>query len=416
MIVLGLLITLFNFCFSLWQDKKLVSPIVIHSGIWMLMYFLQLFRKDIIHTSWYYLIFAIGNSLFVFGYLLYMRLSESHINVDYHVQNEGSYLFKKKYFNLFMIVVVILFSVYLIDIGNIIKYNFNFNAWQSLRMAKNSGLYQESVLVLYGRNFIIAFTIFIFSVYLENKDYISNIVLTVLVVISLILSFTSGNRGTIFLFLIGMIFTYILKRNLSNKKIIMILFLLVTFILLIFILTTFMKFVYEEQSDKVNFLLPKFRLYFTSSLPAFVEWISEGVDLQYGKNTFNFFLKVLNGLGANIMLPDILQNFRYIGNDYTNVYTIYQFYTQDFGVFYALIVQFFLGMFYSHLYIKNVYKKSENLNSLLFLATMYFPLIYQFFADQFFALTSTWLQFYFWYWLFNKAFIKKYIGEKVNER
>lgn len=420
MIIVGFLITLFTFFLSLYKDKKIVSPIVIHSGLWMVMYFLQLFRTDINHDSYYYLIFALGNIFFLSGYLMY-----SEMIITSHKQKEAcvhtpQIRLNDKYLKMCLIAVFLLFVLYLYSVSGIIKQNFNFNVWQSLRIAKEDQLYSEPFLVAYGRIFVTAFTFFIFYMYLDNKKNVSFRVVVSLVTISLIMGFTAGNRGMIFLFIISMIFIYILKKDMSNKKIALILSLLVISVLLIFGITSFMKFVYEDQSNKAAFLIPKFRLYFTSSMPAFVEWIREGFDYEFGKNTFNIFVKIGNFFGSNTQVPSLIQNYIYVGNDYTNVYTIYQYYVRDFGILYSLFIQLFLGYLYAKSYFKNIVLKKLNVPSFLFLSTMYFPLIYQFFDDKFFSLTSTWIQFYFWYWLFSKMFINKVnyeveIGDLYNE-
>ena len=86
----------------------------------------------------------------------------------------------------------------------------------------------------------------------------------------------------------------------------------------------------------------------------------------------------------------LVQNFISIGNGVTtNVYTFYQYYISDFGCIYALLIQFLVGIFHGVSY-KNM-SQMKNYWIYIFCFSIY-PLIMQFFQDQYISLMSTWIQ------------------------
>ncbi|MFW3537912.1 O-antigen polymerase [Vagococcus fluvialis] len=406
MILLGFLISFFCFMLSFYKDKNIISPAVIMSLLWSLSYFLQFFRSDLNHSSPYYLIFSLGVLFFCIGFYLSTDIfNKLKINKNY--SNENIKFINLKIYNIMFYFVLIVFIYYFLTIYKLVINNFSFNVWQSIRIAKSTGLYFEPTFIEYGRVMIICFTLFSLYLWLEKKGDISSLRLIILFGITLVFCFTAGNRGILFLFIISSVLVYIITKQVENKKIIILLSILLIVILFVFIVTTFLKFIYEDQSDRGQFILEKLRLYFTTSMPSFVQWAKSDYQLSYGANTFNFFVKILNSLGFNLEIQSVIQPFIWINDDYTNVYTIFQYYSKDFGIFYSLIVQFVFGIIYGNLFYKVTNIRKNKVKNLLFLATIYFPLLYQFFDDKYFSLTSTWIQIYIWYTLFEILFISK---------
>jgi oligosaccharide repeat unit polymerase len=74
----------------------------------------------------------------------------------------------------------------------------------------------------------------------------------------------------------------------------------------------------------------------------------------------------------------------------TNVYTVYQPYFLDFSYVGVVLIQFFLGLLHGHIYKRAV-------SGSAFFVTLYglslYPLVMQFFQDQYLNLLSTWVQF-----------------------
>jgi oligosaccharide repeat unit polymerase len=111
-------------------------------------------------------------------------------------------------------------------------------------------------------------------------------------------------------------------------------------------------------------------------------------------------MEVLNTVGFNIDVANLVQTSIYIGdNTYTNVYTIFHFYVNDFGIFFSYFMLLFYGVIHGYIY-KTKYKNDFHLYVFAFSA---FPLIMQFFQDQYASLTSTWIQVILYGLLFYKS-------------
>lgn len=406
MIFLGFLLSFFCFMISYFKDKNIISPAVIMSLLWSLSYFLQFFRTDLDHTSPYYLVFSIGVLFFCIGfYISTDTLKMKKISVD--IINEKKLVINHSAYTFIFYSVMLMFLYYFFTIYKLVLNNFSFNIWQSIRIAKSTGIYIEPTVIEYGRIMVICFTLFSLYLWLKKKDTVNIFKLSLLFLVSFIFCFTAGNRGILFLFIISVVLVYIIAKKVDNKRVIFLLSILLIIILIVFIVTTFLKFIYEDQSNRLDFIISKMRLYFTTSMPSFVEWASTDYQHFYGANTFSFFAKILNNIGFNIEIPPVIQNFIWVNNDYTNVYTIFQYYAKDFGILYSLIIQFLLGLVYGNLYFKVYRKKEVKIKNILFLSTLYFPLLYQFFDDKYFSLTSTWIQIYIWFTVFEILFTRK---------
>ncbi|MBR1373232.1 hypothetical protein IJ556_02125, partial [bacterium] len=65
---------------------------------------------------------------------------------------------------------------------------------------------------------------------------------------------------------------------------------------------------------------------------------------------------------------------------------------RDFGLWWALLVQFFLGLFYGGLYKRFVKNDTFHLATIIILCLLIDPIVNQFFDDKFFSIVSHWLQ------------------------
>lgn len=74
------------------------------------------------------------------------------------------------------------------------------------------------------------------------------------------------------------------------------------------------------------------------------------------------------------------------------MYTSLNWCARDFGIWWALIVQFFLGVFYGKLYKRMLTNDSFHLITLITLCMLMYPIVNQFFDDKFFSIVSILLQ------------------------
>lgn len=122
--------------------------------------------------------------------------------------------------------------------------------------------------------------------------------------------------------------------------------------------------------------------------------------LEYGQNTFRFVISVLYKLELSNLPPQLLvKDFVYIPIQ-TNVFTVLEPYVRDFHA---------AGFFFPPLFllIHNFFHRQAfsvgGIYVFLYSASLY-PLLMQFFADQYFSLLSLWVQVLAFYWILVRHF------------
>lgn len=136
-------------------------------------------------------------------------------------------------------------------------------------------------------------------------------------------------------------------------------------------------------------LWDSFRTYLLGGIAALDLYMDTNISFEYGANTFRTVLAVMDRLGIPTYVPPLIKDFQYVPRA-TNVYTMYQPYYTDFGMYGVVMIQFFLGMVYGA-----IYKKANRGNGLFVIVygVSLYPLIMQSFVDQYFSLLSTWIQY-----------------------
>ncbi len=131
-------------------------------------------------------------------------------------------------------------------------------------------------------------------------------------------------------------------------------------------------------------------IYLLSGLSAFSLKLTAAIDYTMGAHTFRFFFAVLGKLGLGSGPSDLVREFVFVPYP-TNVYSVFWPYYEDLGLVFVFLVQFVLGLFLGHLYLKAT---SGNRRYVIFYSLATYPLLLQWFQDQFASLTSTWIFFY----------------------
>jgi oligosaccharide repeat unit polymerase len=147
--------------------------------------------------------------------------------------------------------------------------------------------------------------------------------------------------------------------------------------------------VQNDLSENVLALQQHFTAYLVGSLPAFDHYWHADQELEYGVNTFRSVLAGLQRIGLDVEVPPLIQEMVYIPIEF-NVYTIYLPYSKDYGAAGILLVQLLFGAWHGYLF-----KKANGGTPfhVMLYALFLFPLVMQFFQDQYFSLLSMWLQF-----------------------
>ena len=131
-------------------------------------------------------------------------------------------------------------------------------------------------------------------------------------------------------------------------------------------------------------------------LVAFFKLLETNPASDLGVHTFRFFIALQYALGLSDLQPvSLIKDYIYV-YDPINVYTVYEVYFRDFSHWGMLIPPTFLIMHYW------LYQKANRFSGVwtFYYSASVYPLVMQFFQDQYFSLISTWIQIGFWYWFF----------------
>lgn len=113
---------------------------------------------------------------------------------------------------------------------------------------------------------------------------------------------------------------------------------------------------------------------------------------EYGQNSLRFFFAVMQKVGmADVQSVELVKD--YVMTPFpTNVYTVYEVYYRDFLYYGYFIPPLFLLL---HFWLYR-YAVVRGGRWIMFYAASTYPLVMVFFQDQYFSLTSQWIQMIFW--------------------
>ncbi len=149
------------------------------------------------------------------------------------------------------------------------------------------------------------------------------------------------------------------------------------------------------SSENAGSLFSNLRSYTVAPLIAFSRLEAIGSEVSLGEYSFRFFVSILNAAGLFGVKPvALIKGYEFVP-DATNVYTVYEVYFRDFS---------YVGVFVPPLFLIGhwfLYKRAMLFGGrwVFLYASSVYPLVMQFFQDQYFSLFSMWLQIWFWYWI-----------------
>lgn len=127
-------------------------------------------------------------------------------------------------------------------------------------------------------------------------------------------------------------------------------------------------------------------IYFGSSIVAFDDFLNSGMVNYsgiFGGNTLFGIYDFLRRLGFDIEHLNKAAEFTSIGNYNTNIYTSYMRYIKDFTYFGLIVIEIFLGAFFSSLYFK-IKKKNKPSIFILFYAILFQVILETSIEERFF--------------------------------
>jgi len=153
-------------------------------------------------------------------------------------------------------------------------------------------------------------------------------------------------------------------------------------------------------------LAENLRAYTIAPFVAMSELTQAGSPVEWGSNTFRFFLTVLHSLGvSNKPPPPLIREYVFVP-DPTNVYTVYEIYFRDFSYLGVLVPPSLLAFHWW------LYGRARKIGEkwMFYYAASVYPLATQFFQDQYFTPLSIWIQIGFWFWIFLASNKKTHDG------
>ncbi|MCE5174406.1 MAG: O-antigen polymerase [Bacteroidales bacterium] len=201
----------------------------------------------------------------------------------------------------------------------------------------------------------------------------------------------SPTRNGMLTFFLPLVVIYLYTHNMSRKQIIRILFIAACLFLLFFYFVSRGKYAYAyEQGNSIKeVFLREFVNYLSGGVYSLDKVIDAHSFTRHGSNTFRFVLAIWDSFFGTHLAPDVVNEFVDDGIINTNVFTFYDFYIRDFGILFSLFVQFIIAILHGYFF-----KATNNgrIGGLFFQAMFSYPLIMQFFQDQYFSLFSSWVQ------------------------
>ncbi|MGH0949606.1 O-antigen polymerase [Bacillus mycoides] len=385
---------------SLYVFKDVLSPAFLFCLPWMLS-FIGLTISDYLESpnSFIYFYIILGAIVFIVGFGLAMV--KTNLEKRYVVSTD-IYVFKPTIFK-FLLFVEIIITFYLYYVHYLyVRSHYIISVYQSVRQ----GLANDTLVIpgylMYARSIIIILSVCMLIMYFsiqenQKKSFRKIMVIQfVLAILNLMLTMT---RNGILMSTLPMLIAFLICKNFNNRQTIKYAVRFLIVFLVFFSAIAIMKVSYLTQYDSYgDLLMNQFSLYMSGSLVAFEKLVASSNEYLYGQNTFRLFYAIFNKLFGTGEVQQLVQDTVAISDEQgTNVYTFYQYYFKDFGLLYALLVQFFIGVFHGILYRRMLSKRPIDI---FFFSIMIYPLVMQFFQDQYVSLFSTWVQHVVVGWLF----------------
>jgi oligosaccharide repeat unit polymerase len=244
--------------------------------------------------------------------------------------------------------------------------------------------------------YVLSYVLSSISVILYINKKIGVLRLSASIAISLFYVYIGTGRTGALLLLLLIFIPLVLLKIFRLKGIFI--FSLLVIILFVFIAGMTAKGVSVESGtlENIESFLENIRGYTVAPILAFSKFIDLNNSVGFGENIFRTFFAIFYSLGMTDIPPiALIRDYTYVP-DATNVYTVYEVYFRDFSYFGIFIPPLFL-LFHWWLYRKALQKGGI---WIFYYAASSYPLMMQFFQDQYFSLLSSWVQIGFWYWFF----------------
>lgn len=402
------LLTLAGMVFASQRKMGLANPFQVYFFVWFLVFFgYYVFGGIFIKVSFEFLYLMLAAKAFAFLLFLIIFLAPStQLNMR---KLSRSMLNVQPEERLVLVVQIIVFCILpfvykrAVDLagGNDV---FAIVGYTRLRYAMTE---EGRGFGYFGYFFMLAFVVGSLQV---NSFFKKNIGLPQLIfslATSLIYLYFGTGRTYVLLFAALVFCPLILMKLINTKGLIISIFLII--FLFVFVATMTAKGVSVDEgiSDNAESFIVNLAGYTIAPVLAFFHLTNSVMVVDLGENTFRIIYSLVYSLGLSATPPvALIREYAFVPVP-TNVYTVYDVYFRDFSYLGVVIPPLFL-IFHWWLYLK-----ARRLGGawIFYYSASIYPLLMQFFQDQYFSLLSTWIQIAFWYWLLikksNKEGLKK---------
>lgn len=397
-VILQLLLFILNFK---WMNKRLMHPAVVFSFLWFFILFLHLvfklsILKDLYDVSPYtlYVIFT-GTAGFSLGSIIISILKEKREERFGMKQYSPPFWLEtvSKRIPLILVLLVVLLSpIYVFKSYQVFLASNIDNFLIGLRTELTYGDTDLGPI-----KYLTSFSYFVLAVqqynYYRRRDLRSKTYFVTSLIFALFIAVLTTGRGPIlwvFSILLGI--NYLLGRKFSVRSV----GLTVGAFIIIF---AFIGVIFQKGgslnaslSDNVRESTEVTATYLVASINALDQNLHDNTLPDYsGDHSLRFFKAVGRafGLFRNQEVAELVQLFVFVPYP-TNVYTIYNTYFSDFGVYYAFFIIALIGLVQTVIYYKAI--QTRNIRYSIYFSMSLYPLLMSFFQDMYLSLISTWVQ------------------------
>lgn len=398
MILSFLIVALLGYLFIAIKSVKHVgAPPVILGLVFLVSYvFIMIAYGSKESNVWFYICYLLSATFFLWGFLITTTKRKLYVSPI-----SANIYFNKKVFFVIWWVEIIFSSIQLAKML-IASRGSNYNLWSSIRLNYQSNAITDFLFLFETVFFFVIVAIFLIN---RTKHNMRRAIMSATPLIPYILS---SHRGVWFMFVITLVFMLIYIYKPNNIKVLKTGVIAILCLISVILISSFWKYGkwYSSPEELIRFVL---NAYFSSPFVAFKQYMESNPDLLMGQNTFRFFIAVFYQLGIGSPPVDVIQPFTSVYGYPTNVYTGLHYYAADFGMWWAYVIEFALGLLYGFLYSKTFSKGKVNLICLIGLCMLMYPLINQFFDDKYFSILSEWIKYFsILIFLTQKFFIKQH--------
>lgn len=385
--------------------RNFAVPGVLAGIEWSVVYLL-LFNTTLFvdQGSWIYLYVAFA--IIAFQWISYVTGGKGSVKYN-NICN-----LEIKYLNISIILVVLSldFAYYLSNIIRILlSSDFTpLTIVYTLKYAQLQGWLQTG-LTPYFATFSFMFSSLLIVIYISQKisgNISRKLIINLIVSIILSLGFSISLMGRVYMldFVSGVIFTLIFATDTNNKKFKKIIIIIVFTLVTVFFAYGVSKFYYRLNEMSLKQILDDtISVYVAGPLVGMQILLKNGVPTQEPKATLSFFYRLFNAFGAN--MPEYIRIDKLILGPTPslngNVFTVFYYLIIDYGYIPAFAIFCIFGAIHGLLY-KAASKKGDGFFTLI-LTFMYYPLLMQFFDEQYLTQISKFTQIIFWSFILFKT-------------